>query len=188
MKLLAIGIAALLCCSTSALADPRQQPQPRQSQPAQADQPAADASPDKCVVLWDPLNLCGKLTGNLETDLKRVADRVRQVKKDDLAYSILKAKAAGTPASKIRLQCLQAVKDASSAWDGDNIKDDAGAIVPRPSPAFITGIEDVAELVDALSPQGVLFTSCAGAAQMFAVGTLQVINAIATGAVLVAPK
>ncbi len=47
---------------------------------------------------------------------------------------------------------------------------------------MITGIEDTTELVDNLSPQGTLFTSCAGAAQMFKTNTLAVINAIVTGA------
>jgi hypothetical protein len=145
-------------------------------------------NPSKCALLWDPLKLCGKLSGDPATDLKRVADRVRQIKKDDLAYAVLKAKKADTPTARVRLQCMQAVQDAATAWDGDNIKDEAGKVIPRPDPALITGIEDVAELVDSLSPQGVLFASCSGAANMFAMGTLQLINAIAIGAALIVPK
>jgi hypothetical protein len=53
-----------------------------------------------------------------------------------------------------------------------------GTIMVKPAPALIAGIEDVAELVDNLSSLGKLFTSCAGAAQMFKTNTLTVINAI----------
>jgi hypothetical protein len=156
---------------------------------AAAPAPAADAagSPDKkCLLIWDPLKLCGALTGKPEDDLKRVADRIRQLKKDDLTYAIAKAKASGTPASKVRLTCLNAINDANTAYSGDNLKDDAGNPLTRPDPAFITGIEDIAELIDNLSPQGTLFTSCAGAAQMFKTNTLTLINAIVTGAASIA--
>jgi peroxiredoxin family protein len=52
----------------------------------------------------------------------------------------------------------------------------------RPDPAFVTAIEDLAELVDNLSPQGVLLTSCPGAAKIFGMNTLAAINGIVTGA------
>jgi len=77
---------------------------------------------------------------------------------------------------------LQAISDANDQFNGAGLKDAAGNVIPRPDPAMITGIEDATELVDNLSPQGTLFTSCAGAAQMFKTNTLAVINAIVTGA------
>lgn len=185
-----VGALLILVMSTALLLPGPAMAQSRRTAlpPTTTDTETDTAADQKCALIWDPLHFCGKLTGNVETDLKRVADRIRQVKKDDLSYAILKATKAGTPTAKVRLQCMTAVQDAAAAWDGDQIKDASGAVIPRPDPALITSIEDTAELVDALSPQGALFSSCAGAAQMFAVSTLQVINAIVTGAALIIPK
>lgn len=175
----AIGIAALFALSGDAHAQGvRLAPK--------AAAPVASVAADKCALIWDPLKLCGALTGNPADDLKRVADRIRQLNKSDLAYAIAKASAAGSPASKIRLSCLNAISDAAAAYSGENLKDSSGNPLVRPDPAFITNIEDVAELIDNLSPQGVLFTSCAGAAQMFKTNTLTFINAVVTGAASIA--
>jgi hypothetical protein len=141
-----------------------------------------EAASAKCLVPWDPLKLCGNLTGQPGEDFQRVVKRIQAVQKPDIDYAILKAKAANTAAGAVRLQCLQAISDASDQFNGTGLKDSSGNVIPRPDPAFITAIEDTAELVDNLSPQGKLFTSCAGAAQMFKVGTLAFVNAVVTGA------
>jgi hypothetical protein len=144
-----------------------------------ADTPAPD---QKCLIPWDPLKLCGVLTGNAADDFKRVVKRIQLVGKTDLQYAALKAINANTPASKVRLQCLNGVLDMKAKFE-DDLKDSTGTVVPRPDPDAITVIEETAELVDALAPQGALFTSCAGAAQLFKTSTLAAINGLVTGAV-----
>src|SRR5690348_7095301 len=62
----------------------------------------------KCLIPWDPLKLCGELTGKPEEDMQRVVKRIQGIGRDDISYAILKATAANTNASKVRLQCLQA--------------------------------------------------------------------------------
>jgi hypothetical protein len=151
------------------------------------DTSAATTAPDtKCLIPWDPLKLCGTLTGKPEEDMQRVVKRIQQVGRDDMNYAILKATAANTNASKVRLECLNAIMDAKNAAEGTTIKDKDGNVVPRPDPAFVTTIEDIAELVDALAPGGPLMTGCAGAAQMFKTNTLAAINGIVTGAATLA--
>jgi hypothetical protein len=144
--------------------------------------PTAAAPSRQCLLIIDPLKLCGVLTGNPQEDVQRVAKRIAAVNKADLNYAMAKAKAAGTPASKIRLQCIQAISDANDQANGVSLKNPDGTDMVRPDPAFVTGIEDVAELVDNLSPQGVLLTSCAGAAKLLGMNALAAVNGIVTGA------
>lgn len=146
--------------------------------------PAVDAPAptDKCLIPWDPLKLCGTLSGKPEEDMQRIVKRIQAVGRDDMNYAILKAKAANTLPAGVRLQCLTAILAAKDAAEGVSIKDANGNVVPRPDPAIVTSIEDIAELVDALSPQGPLMTSCAGAAQLVKTNTLAMVNAIVTGA------
>lgn len=146
----------------------------------------APADPAKCPLIIDPLKLCGLLTGKPQDDAQRVADRIRLASSDDIAYAIAKATAAKTPASTMRLLCLNAIKAAHDQASGAAVKKPDGSDWPRPNPAALTAIEDVAELIDNLSPQGVLFTSCAGAAQMFKTDILTVINAFVTGSAAIA--
>ena len=143
---------------------------------------ATDEPTSKCLIPWDPLKLCGALTGKPEEDFQRVVKRIQAIGRDDMNYAILKAKAANTSASLVRLQCLNAILAAKDAAEGTNIKDASGNVIPRPDPALVTGIEDIAELVDALSPTGPLMTGCAGAAQLVKTNTLSMINGIVTGA------
>jgi hypothetical protein len=120
--------------------------------------------------------------GPAEADMKAIVKRIQDLGRADLNYAILKATAANTNGSKVRLQCLTAILAAKDAAEGTSLKDASGAVVPRPDPAIVTTMEDTAELVDALSPQGPLFTSCAGAAQLAKTNALAVVNAIVTGA------
>lgn len=122
------------------------------------------------------------LTGNIEKDAQALWKKIQGLTKADLTYAIAKAKAANTNSSAIRLQCLQAISDANDQANGLGLTNPDGSVMARPDPALVTRIEDVAELIDNLSPQGKLFTSCAGAAQMFKTNTLAVINSIVTGA------
>jgi hypothetical protein len=122
------------------------------------------------------------LTGNIEADVQALWKKIGALTKADLNYAMAKAKAANTNGAAIRLQCLQAISDANDQANGTGLKNPDGTDMARPDPALVTGIEDVAELVDNLSPQGRLSTSCAGAAQMFKTNTLAVISAIVTGA------
>lgn len=170
---------ALLLIGTAAQAQglPRVRPLPL---PTQTDDAPAPSS--KCLIPWDPMKLCGALTGKPEEDMQRVVKRIQGIGRDDMNYAILKAKTANTNASKVRLQCLQAIMDAKDAAEGTAIKDSSGNVVQRPDPAVVTAIEDVAELIDALAPGGPLVTGCAGAAQLFKLNTLQAINGIVTGA------
>jgi hypothetical protein len=98
--------------------------------------------------------------------------------KADLNYAMAKARAANTAACRVRLHCIQAISDANDQANGAGLKNAGGIDMVKPDPAFVAAIEDVAELVDNLSPQGKLFISCAGAAQMFKVNTLALINRI----------
>jgi hypothetical protein len=179
VKILIVALAlSMFLPSGAAQAQIRQ----RAATPTPPEIAATDTPTKPCLIPWDPLKLCGALTGKPEEDFQRVVKRIQAVQKADINYAILKAKAANTSASAVRLQCLQAISDANDQFNGEGLKDANGNVIPRPDPAMITGIEDTAELVDNLSPQGKLFTSCAGAAQMFKTNTLAVINAIVTGA------
>lgn len=122
------------------------------------------------------------LTGNVEKDVQALWKKIAGLTKADLTYAMAKAKAAGTNGASIRLQCLQAISDANDQANGAGLKNPDGTDMVRPDPALVTAIEDAAELIDNLSPQGKLFTSCAGAAQMFKTNTLAAISAIVTGA------
>ncbi len=172
VKVLVAALALSLLIFSSAQAAPKPT-----ALPATADEPTS-----KCLIPWDPLKLCGALTGKPEEDFQRVVKRVQAIGRDDMNYAILKATAANTSSSKVRLQCLNAIMDAKNAAEGTNIKDANGNVVPRPDPALVTGIEDIAELVDALSPTGPLMTGCAGTAQLFKTNTLAAINGLVTGA------
>lgn len=168
---------SLLVLATLAVPAQAQQRKPLQLSPSE------DTTSSKpCLIPWDPLKLCGALTGKPEEDMQRVVKRIQGVGRDDMNYAILKAQKANTNGSKVRLQCLNAIMDAKNAAEGTEIKDASGNVVPRPDPAVVTTMEDIAELVDALSPQGPLMTSCAGAAQLTKLNTLQFINAVVTGA------
>lgn len=129
-----------------------------------------------------PANGQPALTGNIEKDATALWKKIQSLTKADLTYAIAKAKAAKTNAADVRLQCLQAISDANDQANGAGLTNADGTPMVRPDPALVTSIEDAAELVDNLSPQGKLFTSCAGAAQMFKTNALALINSIVTGA------
>jgi hypothetical protein len=122
----------------------------------------------------------------LRPDLKPedIWNKITTASAADLQYAAAMATAANTNGSKIRLQCINALIDANKQASGANLpKNPDGSNMAMPDPSLITHIEIMAEIVDNLSPQGPLFTSCAGAAQLFKMNVLQLINGIITGAI-----
>jgi hypothetical protein len=144
---------------------------------------AEAAAAKTCAIPFDPLKLCGALTGKPAEDIQRVAKRIAKIATADLNYAMAMAEAAKTPSSAVRLQCLLAISAANASANGSGLKNADGSPMKFPDPALATAVEGIAELIDNLSPQGVLFTSCAGAAQMLATDTLTAVNGIVTGAV-----
>lgn len=123
-----------------------------------------------------------RLTGNLEQDAKAVWDKIVKASNADLEYASKMAESAGTNGSKVRKQCWDAIIAANKQANGMNVLDASGNPLPKPDPQFFTSVESLAETIDNLSPQGPLFTSCAGAAQLAKTNVLTLINAVVTGA------
>jgi hypothetical protein len=121
------------------------------------------------------------LTGDMKTDALAVWKQIQSASHDDLAYASLMAGAAGTPASKTRKQCWDAIVQVNEQSNGNNLKNADGTPATKPNPSMFTDIETAAEIVDNLSPQGTLYTSCAGAAQLFQANVIQFISAAVTG-------
>ena len=122
-----------------------------------------------------------QLTGNLKKDAQAIWDKIVAASDKDLSYASQLAGQANTPSSQIRKQCWDAILATNQQANGLNLKDASGNVVAMPDPKVFTQIEQAAEVLDALSPQGKLFTSCAGAAQLAQAGVLQFISAAVTG-------
>jgi hypothetical protein len=122
------------------------------------------------------------LTGDITKDGPKIWQAILSANSADLAYAAAMATAANTPASRTRLQCINAIIAVNSQEQGTALfAADGKTPLVKPDPHNISDIESVAELVDNLSPQGTLYTSCAGAATMFKTNVIQVINGIVTG-------
>lgn len=131
----------------------------------------------------DPLHLNGTtITGNAEVDLKALWAKIVSASATDLSYASAMAAAAATPSAKQRKQCWDAIAAINAEVNGAGLKDDKGNPLNKPSPSLFADIESQAEILDNLSPQGALFTSCAAAAEMAKADVLQFVNAIVTGA------
>ena len=124
-----------------------------------------------------------QLTGNLKKDAQAVWDKIVAASDKDLSYASQLAANAGTPAAGVRKQCWDAILDMNKQANGLNLKDAAGNLIAQPDPKLFTQIEQAAEVVDALSPQGKLYTSCAGAAQLAQANVIQFISASLAGIV-----
>lgn len=122
-----------------------------------------------------------QLTGNLKKDAQAIWDKIVTASNADLKYASQLAANANTPSSIVRKQCWDAILAINEQANGLNLKDAAGNPVPPPDPKVFTQIEQSAEVIDALSPQGALYTSCAGAAQLAQASVLSFINAAVTG-------
>lgn len=122
-----------------------------------------------------------QLTGNLKKDAQAVWDKIVGASNADLKYASQLAANANTPASAVRKQCWDEILATNEQANGLNLKDANGNAVPPPDPKLFTQIEQAAEVLDALSPQGKLFTSCAGAAQLAQANVIQFISAAVAG-------
>lgn len=122
-----------------------------------------------------------QLTGNLKKDAQAIWDKIVAASDKDLSYASQLAANANTPSSLVRKQCWDAILATNQQANGLNLKDSSGNVIAAPDPKLFTQIEQAAEVLDALSPQGKLFTSCAGAAQLAQTGVLQFISAALTG-------
>jgi hypothetical protein len=129
-----------------------------------------------------PKSLQVQPTGNVAADLKTLWDKIIAANNTDLAYASKLAAGAGTQASLIRKQCWDAIVALNEQANGLNLKNADGTLMARPDPHLFTDVETLAEVVDNLSPQGPLFVSCAGAAQLAKTNVLTFINAAVTGA------
>lgn len=121
-------------------------------------------------------------TGNVSADLQTLWGKIISASNADLAYASKLAAGAGTQSSLIRKQCWDAIVALNTQANGLNLKNADGTAMARPDPHLFTDVETLAEVVDNLSPQGPLFTSCAGAAQLAKTNVLTFINAAITGA------
>lgn len=124
-----------------------------------------------------------RLTGNLAVDGPKIWAAIMAASNADLSYASALAGAAGTPAAKTRKQCWDAIIAVNAQASGSTLLGSDGKTpLQRPDPALISNVESMAELIDNLSPQGTLFTSCAGAATMAKQSVLQLVMGMVTGA------
>ena len=122
------------------------------------------------------------LTGNVEKDTTALWQKILNASNADLTYASALAGSTGTASGKIRKQCWDAILALNVQANGANLKNPDGSTMTKPDPSLFTDVETLAEVIDNLSPQGPLFTSCAGAAQLAKTNTLMFINAVVTGA------
>lgn len=129
-----------------------------------------------------PPSLVVQPTGNASADLQALWTKIVSASNADLAYASKLAAGAGSQSSLIRKQCWDAITTLNEQANGLNLKDASGNAVARPDPHLFTDVETLSEVIDNLSPQGPLFTSCAGAAQLAKTNVLTFINSVVTGA------
>lgn len=122
-----------------------------------------------------------QLTGNLKKDAQAVWDKIVAASNADLKYASQLAANANTPSSAVRKQCWDEILATNEQANGLNLKDANGNPLPQPDPKLFTQIEQAAEVIDALSPQGKLYTACAGAAQLAQANVIQFISAAVGG-------
>lgn len=121
------------------------------------------------------------LTGNPEKDLQALWQKIVSSSLTDLNYAAAMAANANTTTSTVRLQCLKAIIQLNEQASGANLKNADGSPMVKPDPHLFTDVESLAEIIDNLSPQGPLFVSCAGAAQLAKTNVLSFVNAVVTG-------
>lgn len=114
--------------------------------------------------------------------LQALWQKIVSASSNDLTYAAAMAKVASTPASGVRGQCWNAIITLNQQANGANVKNADGTPMARPDPHLFTDAESLAEIIDNLSPQGPLFTSCAGAAKLAQTDVLTLVNAVVTGA------
>jgi hypothetical protein len=123
-----------------------------------------------------------QLTGNLKKDAQALWDKIQAAALVDLQYASAMANAANTNGSSIRKMCWDAIIVVNQKANGVGLKNPDGTPMAKPDPHLFTDVETAAEVLDDLSPQGKLFTSCAGAAQLAQANVIQFISAAISGA------
>lgn len=121
------------------------------------------------------------LTGNIQQDLQALWQKIVTSSLADLNYAAAMAASANTTTSAIRLQCVKAIIQLNEQASGVNLKNADGTPMVKPDPHLFTDVESLAEIIDNLSPQGPLFVSCAGAAQLAKTNVLAFVNGVVTG-------
>ena len=149
----------------------------------QRPRPALTGNPIEDIKAATAPSIAGvKLTGNLHQDALAIRAAIDKAVMADLTYASLMAAHTNTTSSLVRKQCVDALIALKIQLDGTDLKDAQGNLIPKPDPALVSGVEGVAEIIDALSTTGPLFTNCAGAAQLAKTSTLTLINTIFAGA------
>ncbi len=159
---------------------------------AQAPRPRAPAAQQGPVFTGDlPSDIKNKfqgdpstgiqLTGNLKKDAVALWDKIQAAALVDLQYASALAAAANTNGGAIRKQCWDAIIIVNQQANGVGLKNPDGSPMTKPDPHLFTDVETAAEVLDNLSPQGKLFTSCAGAAQLAQANVIQFISAAIAG-------
>jgi hypothetical protein len=175
--LIAIGLLGALAWPGDASAQTR-----RIQAPAVTGDLKKDINTDAENLGLVPKSLQVTPTGNVAADLQTLWTKIVASSNVDLAYASKLAAGANTAASLVRKQCWDAIVALNEQANGLNLKNPDGTPMARPDPHLFTDVETLAEVVDNLSPQGPLFVSCAGAAQLAKTNVLTFINAAVTGA------
>lgn len=123
-----------------------------------------------------------KLTGNIKKDAEALWAKIQAAALPDLQYASAMAGAAGTNGAEVRKACWDAIIVVNQQSNGAELKDADNKPLTKPDPHLFTDVETAAEILDNLSPQGKLFTSCAGAAQLAQANVIQFISAAISGA------
>jgi|SRR3984957_15696759 len=159
-------------------------------------EPLSTVKPPIC----DPLNLipgCQSTTNTTDgIDLMKLWQQILTAALPDLEYAYALAMSPATPATPttpaspptagglIRAQCWSAIINANKQASGSGLKNpDGTAMVAPQAPANVfTSVEQLAEVLDNLSPTGPLFSGCAAAAQAAKMNVLNFIGIAVTGA------
>jgi hypothetical protein len=165
MKKIALAALLLILTAAPAFAQNKSEPKPVKAVPSNC--LPLDVRPECQNGIFAPGGVAAGLqpTGNLNKDLQALWQKIVTASNADLQYASALAGSANTNSSKVRKQCFDAILTLNQQANGANLKNADG----------------MAEVIDNLSPQGPLFTSCAGAAQLARTSTLQFISAVVTG-------
>lgn len=200
MRALIVLLSVML--AAPALAQQRA-PQPR-PEATQQREPAEAARPFIC----DPMNLipgCANPPGTAATggiDLQQLWQKIVGAAIPDLEYANALALTPSapcapavapatapvcpppTPGGLIRSQCWTAIINANKQSAGAGLKNPDGTPMVAPAaPANVfTSVEQLAEVMDNLSPNGPLFSGCAAAAQAAKMNVLNFIGLAVGGA------
>ena len=158
-------------------------------------------------LLCDPLNLIpgctpsgGASASSDGLDLQAIWQKIVAAAIPDLEYANALALSPGgacaaavspataptcpppTAGGLIRSQCWTALINANRQASGAGLKNPDGTPMTLPPQHLLTDVEQLAEVIDNLSPTGPLFSGCAAAAQAAKMNVLVFINTAVAGA------